>query len=107
MFNFLKSLLIEEVVRLTETQKKVLCNIFVASTPRLAYEYTVGDEYKVDARLFLLDNGIITYGSDTLSDLIVTENGKTIMVSLGLIDEMTGELTEYGNNLIDNNEDLI
>lgn len=105
MFELLQSLLKEEIVRLTETQKRVLCNIFVAPTPRLAYEYTIGDEYKTDARLFLLDNGIVAYTSDELSDLTITSHGEELMKSLGLLDEMTGDLTDYGKGLVEESND--
>jgi len=102
MFEILTKL-IENItsIRLTETQKVVLCNIHTAVTPKLAYEYTTGNEYKTEARKFLLANGFIQYVKD--GQLTITNNGFEILLNSGIIDE-AGNLTDYGNELISNEE---
>jgi hypothetical protein len=88
-------------IKLTETQKKVLCNIYMAATPKLAYDYTVGDQYKVSAREFLIVNSFVRKSSS--NELALTNIGYDMLVESGIIDE-TGELTDYGNQLFDNLE---
>lgn len=102
MFDLLLELLENTTsLRLTETQKKVLCNIHTAPTPKIAYEYTTGDEYKTESRNFLLTNGFIQYIDD--GELTITNNGFELLINSGVIDE-DGNLTDYGNELISNEE---
>lgn len=88
-------------IKLTETQKKVLCNIYMAATPKLAYDYTVGDQYKASSREFLIVNSFVRKSSS--NELALTNVGYDMLVESGIIDE-TGELTDYGNQLFDNFE---
>lgn len=85
-------------IKLTENQKKVLCNVYMAATPKLAYEYTVGDEYRVSSREFLIVNSFIRKSSS--NELSLTNTGYDMLVNSGIISD-SGELTDYGNELFD------
>lgn len=87
-------------IKLTENQKKVLCNVYMAATPKLAYEYTIGNDYYVTARKFLLINGFLRFsGKNKLS---VTTFGRDMLINSGII-SVNDELTDYGNELFDSN----
>lgn len=102
MFKVLSQLLEAPMpIRLTEHQKTVLCAVHTAPTPKLAYDYTVGNWYYVESRKFLIANGFIQ--SPTVGTLSLTNSGFDMLVSSGII-EHDGELTDYGQELLSSAE---
>lgn len=80
-------------IRLSETQKTVMCRIIAAPTEELAYEQVSDGTNIVAARDQLTDLGLITWSEGTAAN---TESGMQVLKDEALVDE-TGELTETGN----------
>lgn len=94
-----------QTIKLTDTQKQVLCKIIASPTEMTALESIKGNNM-VEAKNMLFDLGLISFDDDEIS---VTEQGMQLMRDYNLIDEQ-GQLTDEGSKhaFVDNgdNEDL-
>lgn len=102
---FLKELLkrsetpvVENAVRLTNTQKAVLLSIYAAPTPELAYDTTTGAENVRQAAIQLRNFGMIHLDSEN-NRAGVTDEGQTALQNNSLIDDI-GEVTEEGEEML-------
>lgn len=89
-------------VHLTAHQKQALATVFSASSASLAYEHiATGVSNLMGAAKILDDLGLVVIHND--SEITVTEAGKTVMRSEGLLDD-SDALTADGQKAIDTAE---
>ena len=96
MFTILNEIVDASLLRLTNTQKAVLVSVFMAQTPALAYESTIGNEYITTSTDFLLFNALIGKSDD---GVVITNKGYDVLLSNGLVDE-SGQPTEMAQTLM-------
>ena len=80
-------------IRLSETQKTLMCQIVAAPTEELAYEASEDGTNIVAARDQLEQLGLIEWEEGSAS---ITDNGMEVLKDEALIDDM-GELSEEGS----------
>lgn len=80
-------------IRLSETQKTLMCQIIAAPTEELAYEASEDGTNIMAARDQLEKLGLIDWEEGSAS---VTDNGMEVLKDEALVDDM-GELTEEGS----------
>lgn len=97
MFELLSEITDPEFMRLTDIQKAVLLTIFVAETPGVAYEASSGDIYITYARDYLRKAGLIEISG---IEAKVTVTGYEVLISNGLVQQGSDELTERGTELM-------
>lgn len=97
MFERLNEFVNSTPLRLTEVQKGVLLTIFVAQTPQLAFEATIGTERLTLAQKFLEMNSLVDMNGDGIT---ITPNGYDMLLSNGLIDE-NDEVTTIGTESVE------
>ena len=85
------------LIRLTNTQKAVLLNIYSAQTPELAFDSTTGTLSSMNARNFLIKNALVQLNGNQLR---ITTAGSDVLENNGLLDE-TGQITDIGQQLHD------
>jgi hypothetical protein len=80
-------------IRLTDTQKRVMCKIVAAPTPKVAGDQLSADKNLVAARDILNDLNLITM--TPRGEVALSDQGTQIMQQEALIDD-AGELTDDG-----------
>lgn len=93
----LNELLDPKSVRLNNTQQGTLAIIFNSPTPQTAYNNTSGADNVVASRNFLEKMGIVKVSNNAVQ---LTDFGNQAVKAYNIADD-TGELTEYGKQLID------
>jgi predicted transcriptional regulator len=81
-----------QTMKLTDTQKQVLCKIVASPTELTALESIKGNNM-VEAKNMLLDLGLITFDDNEIS---ITEQGLQLMRDYNLIDQQD-QLTDEGS----------
>ncbi len=89
-------------MRLTDTQKLVLLNVYASPTPETAYDTVTGSPNLVAARNQLRNAGLIVV-DDQNSRAGVTDQGQEALINNNLIDE-TGEVTEEGDAMLNSTQ---
>lgn len=97
--------LLENTIRLTDTQKAVLLKVFVAPTPELGYDATVGSENIRQAAISLREFGMIML-DDVNSQAGVTDEGQTELQNNSLLDDM-GTISPEGEQFLASAEEEI
>ena len=96
----IKSLLEASLTNLSNHQKGLLASIYSSATPTQAYETSVGAGNSVEAKNILLKLGLV---SEFGNELELTDAGKQALYDNNIIDD-TGELTDEGNEQLENYE---
>lgn len=94
--------IIENAIRLTNTQKEVLLSIYVAPTPELAFDATTGEVNVRQAALQLREFGMVNIDEDE-NRAGVTDEGQTELQNNSLIDDL-GEVTPEGERVLGTNQ---
>ena len=84
-------------IRLSETQKTLMCQITAAPTEELAYEASENGTNIVAARDQLEKLGLLVWEEGSAS---ITDAGTEVMKDEALLDQDSGELTELGNKYV-------
>lgn len=95
--------IIENAIRLTNTQKMVLLSIFMAPTAELAYDTTTGAENIRQAAIQLREFGMVNI-DETNNRAGVTDEGQVELQNNSLIDDM-GQITPEGEAMLADAED--
>lgn len=90
--------ILEEALKLNNSQKGIIASMHEAPTPEMAYSVLTGARNAVTERKALERNGYISV-DDQNKRAVLTDSGKAVLTSENLADE-TGELTDRGQELV-------